>query len=165
MGSVADHCGHSRRQRDCSLGLTQRGWARILPQGLAPSAHPRFPIRAPTRGLVISSRAARPSLGTLPTQTEAGAVSQPPLRTLGRAPPNLGTSPTHPLLFGKRRNRLSSDILFSFLSIPALECRRYLQGWAFPESEVGQSPAVLQRPLLGRGLAEVHGFLQEPCPG
>lgn len=70
----------------------------------------------------MNNREAQPGLGTQPAQTEEGAVSQPPLPTLGRAPPDLGASPTHTLLFGKGRNRFSSDVLFS--SIPSLELRR-----------------------------------------
>lgn len=71
----------------------------------------------------MSNRAAQPGLGTQPAQTEEGAVSQPPLPTLGWAPPDLGASPTHTLLFGKGRNRFSSDVLFSS-SIPSLQLRR-----------------------------------------
>ena len=71
----------------------------------------------------MSNRAARPGLGTQPAQTEEGAVSQPPLPTLGWAPPDLGASPTHTLLFGKGRNRFSSDVLF-FYPFPAAQAAR-----------------------------------------
>lgn len=66
VGGVAERGGRSRRQQDRSLGLTHGVVARILPQGLAPSAHPRFPTRTPMLGLVTSRRAARSGLGTLP---------------------------------------------------------------------------------------------------